>query len=75
MVVPDKPGLEVDLDSLPFGLESRQLWPVYVVDAVDGARKDGVAHLCVGQAAAEHGVSGTRCPSETRTRIYAHTHK
>lgn len=45
VVVPDKPGLKVNFNALSLGLESGQLWPVYVVDAVDGAREDGVAHL------------------------------
>ena len=46
VVVPDKPGLEVNFDALSLGLEPGQLWPVYVMDAVDGAREDGVTHLC-----------------------------
>lgn len=45
VVVADEFRLEVDVDSLPLGLQLLQLRPVYVVDAVHRAGQDRVADL------------------------------
>ena len=71
MVVPDKPGLEVNFDALSLGLEPGQLWPVYVMDAVDGAREDGVTHLCGARGRRRRGGDNGTAHQE-HVNAYAH---